>query len=381
MSEEKEVKKPSQEELLSSLNAAWAMIRRLKDYLEKIFGADIDGDGHIGPWKAAVLALIISAASVFGASPSTNNIWALTDKTGTNIITYVDKDGNFVTTGTLGASSTSLVINASSTNLTVTGTLEATGVATLSSNVDVGVNLTVGGTTVITGHFTASDDSHLDGGIKVDTDAFTVADSTGNTTVKGSTELNTLSVTGAHTAVGTITAKTVNIGSLAAQTNATVGGTLTIAGVTTMQGGFSLTNSSGEVSIPTNYVVGLGSIGSALTNGLTYKPLTLGSNILVQLPNIEKLLTNTLTQSYTLGTNILVQPTTLQGNIPVARIKNALTNELTTSFNLGTNIVIQPLGIKDNTAGGSNVWTIALIGSTVRLDTVHGIITNVVINP
>ena len=99
MTEEKKEKKPTQEELTASINAAWALLRRLKDYMEKIFGADIDGDGHIGPWKAAILAMFLGATQAFGWSVSTNHMWAQADTTGTNIIASVDTSGNLMVAG------------------------------------------------------------------------------------------------------------------------------------------------------------------------------------------------------------------------------------------------------------------------------------------
>lgn len=106
-------------------------------------------------------------------------------------------------------SATTISTNISTGNLTVTGTADVTGVTTM-SNASTTQALTVAGMT------------YLDGGLKMDTTLFTVADGTGDTTIGG-----TLGVTGVTTMV-----------------NASTTQALTVAGMTYLNGGVQSIRSS-----------------------------------------------------------------------------------------------------------------------------------------
>jgi len=169
-------------------------------------------------------------------------------------------------TATATSSFTSLNLSG---NLSVNGTTTLTGLVT-ANDIDTGTmdatgNATVGGTLSVTGattlsSVTASGLANLDGGIAVDTNAFTVAgDGTGNTAIAG-----TLDVTGAVTFNTDVTLSgglgdtfTITDGGVTPTTtfevasdtgNTTIGGTLTasstltVAGLTDLNGGLTVGN-------------------------------------------------------------------------------------------------------------------------------------------
>jgi len=147
------------------------------------------------------------------------------------------------------------------TNGSVGGTLGVTGATTLSST------LAVTGVTTLSGALNAN------GGIAVDTNAFTVADVSGNVATAG-----TLSVTGATTLSSTLAAGATTItgdasisGDMGSATatvsgNATVGGTLGVTGATTM----STLSTSGAATLASAGVTGNATVGGTLdVDGLT----------------------------------------------------------------------------------------------------------------
>jgi hypothetical protein len=118
-------------------------------------------------------------------------------------------------TGTLTVANTTLAAKAitASTTLTVTGATVLNGGLTMDSTAftvaDTTGNTSIGGTLGVTGVTTLTGALAANGGISVDTNAFTVADTTGNTAIAG-----TLGVTGTTT-LGNLTigsTKTIDVG-------------------------------------------------------------------------------------------------------------------------------------------------------------------------
>ena len=123
---------------------------------------------------------------------------------GTNNL-KVDSDANTTIAGTLGV-----------TGATTLSTLGVTGATTLADSLDVSGDLTITGATA------------LNGGLTMDTDKFTVADTTGNTAIAG-----TLDVTGATGIDGNFDINTNKFTVASASGNTTVAGTLDVTGATT----------------------------------------------------------------------------------------------------------------------------------------------------
>jgi hypothetical protein len=155
-------------------------------------------------------------------------------------------------TGTATVSSNATVQG----NLSVTGTQTFTGATTMSNNATVGGTLGVTGATTLS-TLTATGAAALNGGISVDTNKFTVADTTGNVATAG-----TLDVTGATTLTGLLTANggitadsgvftvadtTGNVhtsGTLNADGAATLGSTLGVTGATTLSSTLGVTGAT-----------------------------------------------------------------------------------------------------------------------------------------
>jgi len=119
--------------------------------------------------------------------------------------------------------------------------------------------LAVAGATTLTGALNAN------GGIACDTDAFTVADTSGNTAIKG-----TLTVTGATVLNGGLTMDTNKFTVADTSGNTVIGGTLGVAGASTFAGGYGSSgvtiSDSGRVSIDENIIVdGTSTLTGAVT--------------------------------------------------------------------------------------------------------------------
>ena len=218
---------------------------------------------------------------------TTELTWLLTVNGGISadggVFEVANTSGNVVTTGTLAVTGASTLTG----NVSCGGTLDTTGAATLASATVTGALAADGGITCDTNAFTVADTSGntaiagtltvtgatvLNGGLTMDTNKFTVADTSGNTAVGG-----TLAVTGATTLTGLINAN----GGIAVDTtaftvadtsgNTAIAGTLTVTGATVMNGGitcdtdkFTVADTSG------NTVVGgtLGVTGASTLTGL-----------------------------------------------------------------------------------------------------------------
>jgi len=120
--------------------------------------------------------------------------------------------------------------------------------------------LEVAGATTLTGELIAN------GGITCDTDAFTVADTSGNTAIKG-----TLTVTGATVLNGGLTMDTNKFTVADTSGNTVIGGTLGVAGASTLTGAVSAANAvlSSHATAGIGYGTGAGGAVTQETNRTT----------------------------------------------------------------------------------------------------------------
>jgi hypothetical protein len=247
--------------------------------------------------------LLVDAATQVGQWNRTN----LKDYTGTIVgtqntqnvfnatATTVNAFGAATTLTIGGTSGTATIRNgtvAVTNNATVGGTLTVTGATVLNGGLtmdtnkftvaDTTGNTAIGGTLDVTGVTTLTGLVNANGGIAVDTNAFTVADTTGNTAIAG-----TLAVTGATTLTGALAANGgLTVDSTAfvvADTtgNTSIGGTLGVTGVTTLTG---LVNANGGIAVDTNAFTVADTTGNTaiagtlnVTGTTTLGNLTIGS--------------------------------------------------------------------------------------------------------
>lgn len=234
-----------------------------------------------------------------------------TDGTGTSAVgTMVDIDDYGVwvacgpdkaaTVGLLAANNLSDVGSAATarTNLGV-GTTDSPTFAdvTTTDDVTVGDDLvvtglaTVGETLGVTGITTLTGLLNADGGIAVDTNAFTVADTTGNTAIAG-----TLDVTGATSLTGLLNAD----GGIAVDTNkftvsaagaVVIASTLTVTGAAAFNGGvtcdtdkFTVANGTGNTVIAGTLAVGSTATKVSGTVGVDFNDCRVHDNLAALLP-------------------------------------------------------------------------------------------------
>ena len=179
-----------------------------------------------------------TAATQIGQWNRTN----LKDYTGTIVGTQTTQNVFNATATTVNAfgAATSLTIGATSGTATIrNSTVAITNAAT------VGSSLTVTGATA------------LNGGLTMDTDAFTVADTSGNTAIKG-----TLTVTGATVLNGGLTMDSTAFTVADTTGNTAIGGTLQVTGATTLTG--ALAANGGITVDSTNFTVD-GTTGAVAT--------------------------------------------------------------------------------------------------------------------
>ena len=151
-------------------------------------------------------------------------------------------------TGTLvGTQTTQNVFNATATTVNAFGAATAlnlgaaTGTLTVANTTLAAKAITASTTLAVTGITTLTGALNANGGIAVDTSAFTVADTTGNTSIGG-----TLAVTGATTLTGGLAANGgITVDSTAFVVADTTGnvsttGTLTVTGATVLNGGLTM---------------------------------------------------------------------------------------------------------------------------------------------
>ena len=168
----------------------------------------------------------------------------------TNKFTVQDATGNTAIGGTLGVTGAT----------TLSSTLGVTGATTLSSTLGVTGATTLSSTLGVTGATTLSAILNANGGIAVDTSAFTVADTTGNTAIGGTlgvtgatTLSSTLGVTGATTLTSTlgVTGATTLSSTLGVTGATTLSSTLGVTGATTLTGAVTASNTLGVTGATT----------------------------------------------------------------------------------------------------------------------------------
>ena len=168
----------------------------------------------------------------------------------TNKFTVQDATGNTAIGGTLGVTGAT----------TLSSTLGVTGDTTLSSTLGVTGATTLSSTLGVTGATTLSAILNANGGIAVDTSAFTVADTTGNTAIGGTlgvtgatTLSSTLGVTGATTLTSTlgVTGATTLSSTLGVTGATTLSSTLGVTGATTLTGAVTASNTLGVTGATT----------------------------------------------------------------------------------------------------------------------------------
>jgi hypothetical protein len=162
------------------------------------------------------VAYTANKLSVFAATTSTELAGIISDETGSGALVFANTP-TLVTPDIGAATGTSLNLTninlESNGNATIAGSLAANGGITVDSTAFVVANTTgntsIAGTLGVTGVTTLTGLVNANGGIAVDTNAFTVADTTGNTAIAG-----TLNVTGTTT-LGNLTigsTKTIDVG-------------------------------------------------------------------------------------------------------------------------------------------------------------------------
>jgi hypothetical protein len=207
---------------------------------------DVTGNANI------TNGLTVSSGNTYISSGNLGVGSNTTDKDGNTYKLYVNGktylNGNFTVLGNSFMNSLLTV----TTNLIVGSSNSSSSYA-----LDVFGNTSLGGTLNITGATTLTGALNANGGIKCDTDKFTVADSTGNTTIAG-----TLDVTGATTLTGALNAnggiKCDSDKFIVADStgNTTIAGTLDVTGALNANGGikcdsdkFIVADSTGNTSI------------------------------------------------------------------------------------------------------------------------------------
>lgn len=147
-------------------------------------------------------------------------------------------------TGTIvGTQTTQNVFDTTATTINFGGAATTIDIGAGTGTTAIKNNATVAGTLGVTGATTLSGALNANGGIAVDSTAFTVADTTGNTAIAG-----TLTVTGATVLNGGLTMDTNKFTVADTTGNTAIGGTLAVTGATTLSsaltyGGVALSNS------------------------------------------------------------------------------------------------------------------------------------------
>jgi len=126
-------------------------------------------------------------------------------------------------------------------------------------------NTVVSGTLAVSGTSTLAGLANADGGIAVDTSAFTVADATGNTVVSGTlTVSGTSTLAGLANADGGIAVDTSAFTVADATGNTVVSGTLTVSGTSTLAGAV---NADGGIAVDTSAFTVADATGNTVVSG------------------------------------------------------------------------------------------------------------------
>jgi hypothetical protein len=192
-------------------------------------------------------------------------------------------------TGTLTVANTTLAAKAitASTTLTVTGATVLNGGLTMDSTAftvaDTTGNTSIGGTLAVTGATTLTGGLAANGGITVDSTAFVVADTTGNVSTTG-----TLTVTGATVLNGGLTMDTDKFTVADTTGNTSIGGTLAVTGNQTNTGdlavnGGDITTSATTATVfnTTATTLNIGGAATTVTIGASSGTSTINNNVTI----------------------------------------------------------------------------------------------------
>jgi hypothetical protein len=200
----------------------------LKDYTGTLVGTQTTQN---------VFNATATTVNAFGASTATT-VGATTGTHAIRNATLSLPNATDITTG----QTTVALLNTTATTVTAFGAATAlnlgaaTGTLTVANTTLDAKAITASTTLAVTGITTLTGALNANGGIAVDTSAFTVADTTGNTAIAG-----TLNVTGATVLNGGLTMDTDKFTVADATGNTSIGGTLGVTGDTTLSGTLAVT--------------------------------------------------------------------------------------------------------------------------------------------
>jgi hypothetical protein len=234
----------------------------LKDYTGTIVGTQTTQN---------VFNATATTVNAFGASTSTT----IGSTTGTHAIrnaTISLPNATAITTG----QATVALLNTTATTVNAFGAATAlnlgaaTGTLTVANTTLAAKAITASTTLGVTGITTLTGALNANGGIAVDTSAFTVADTTGNTAIAG-----TLTVTGATTLNGGLTMDTDKFTVADTTGNTSIGGTLAVTGNTTLTGDLAV--NGGDITTDQTTFNLLNTTATTLNIGGAATTMTIGS--------------------------------------------------------------------------------------------------------
>jgi hypothetical protein len=282
--------------------------------------------------------------------------------------------GNTTLTGDLAvnggdittSSTTATVFNTNATTLNIgqaatTVSIGATsGTATIrNSTVDITNAVTVGSTLAVTGATTLTGALNANGGIAVDTNAFTVADTSGNTAIAG-----TLTVTGATNLNGGLVMDTDKFTVADSTGNTAIAGTLNVTGATTL--GDLTVGSTKTISMGSNKVTNVSS-PTASTDAANKQYVDEVAQGLKAAPAVEVATTANLTATYSNGTAGVGATLTATSNGAFPTIDGITVDSTAVGFN-GVLVKNQSTAAQNGrynltqVGDGSNPWVLTRCG-------------------
>jgi hypothetical protein len=272
-----------------------------------------DGATQVGQWNrtnlkdyTGTLVGTQTTQNVFNATATTVNAFGASTATtvgattGTHTIrnaTVSLPNATAITTG----QTTVALLNTTATTVNAFGAATelnlgaATGTLTVANTTLAAKAITASTTLAVTGITTLTGALNANGGIAVDTNAFTVADTTGNTAIAG-----TLTVTGATVLNGGLTMDTDKFTVADATGNTSIGGTLAVTGNTTLTGDLAV--NGGDLTTTATTATLFNTNATTLTIGDAATTMTIGSGATGA--------TTTMAKNVTIVGNLTVQGTT-----------------------------------------------------------------------